>query len=158
MVGVSLNSLFGGSTNLVEPGRVQQWSALFEMVRNDTDYFVQMTKRHWKRPRPYMSNPAVNPCVKREVTAAYPSGHAAIGRVFGLLLADLIPERRDQLLEHAARVGMDRVVVGVHHPSDIEAGQVLGGKVHAALMQCPKFRRAFSVLKAQRDARNSPSQ
>jgi acid phosphatase (class A) len=39
------------------------------------------------------------------------------------LLSDLVPERRAELLRRAAEFGRQRMVCGVHFPSDVEAGR-----------------------------------
>lgn len=66
-------------------------------------------------------------------TMAFPSGHAANAAVLGLAVALLVPEsargRRIGLaaaLGYAFVVGMTRLVLGVHWPSDVAGGWALG--------------------------------
>jgi acid phosphatase (class A) len=54
---------------------------------------------------------------------SYPSGHATYGYLMAYLLADMVPERRDQLIARAGVFASQRAVCGVHFPSDLEAGR-----------------------------------
>ena len=49
-----------------------------------------------------------------------------------MVLAELRPERREALLAQGRQVGVNRVIGGVHYPSDIEAGQKLGARLAQA--------------------------
>ncbi|HEU4781241.1 MAG TPA: phosphatase PAP2 family protein, partial [Steroidobacteraceae bacterium] len=53
---------------------------------------------------------------------SYPSGHATYGYVMAYLLADMVPERRQALITRAQEFARQRMVCGVHFPSDLEAG------------------------------------
>ena len=77
------------------------------------------------RPRPFLSHGDLKPCLPREYSKSYPSGHSAWYVTTSLLLADLLPDRRERLLK-VGRQGMAaRVTCGMHYPSDVEAGQRL---------------------------------
>lgn len=68
---------------------------------------------------------------------SFPSGHALLAAVvyltLGAVLARLLPRRAEQVyalvvaLGLALLVGLTRVVVGVHYPSDVLAGWCVGG-------------------------------
>jgi acid phosphatase (class A) len=138
-VSTSLDSLFGPKYGPLTEDEVKKLQVLFEKVRNDTDYFVQPLKRKWNRPRPYLTDAQVTPCIRRETTGAYPSGHAAISRAFARVL-DLIHPRRKAAFEARANlIGEDRVMGGVHHPADIAAGRHLGDLVFDAMKKSPSF-------------------
>lgn len=59
-------------------------------------------------------------------TFSFPSGHTAAAFVFAWLLAPLMPALAGLLFAWAAAIGASRVLLGVHFPSDIAAGAVLG--------------------------------
>lgn len=57
---------------------------------------------------------------------SFPSGHsAAVGALFGAF-AMLLPRFRPLFLLGALTIGVSRVVVGAHYPSDVAAGLLLG--------------------------------
>ena len=78
---------------------------------------------------------------------SYPSGHATISRIEALVLADLVPARRAELLARADEIALSRVIGGVHHPSDIEAGKRLAETLYAVYRKSPAFRRELETLR-----------
>lgn len=90
--------------------------------------FYQVIKNILQRPRP----DAVNWLIE-EHGFGFPSGHTMIGVVFfGLLALILWKEGKPKwisvlLLVWGVLVGLSRIYVGVHHPTDVLAGWCMGG-------------------------------
>ncbi len=55
-----------------------------------------------------------------------PSSHTAYAVVMTVFLSSLYPRLRPLTISLAALVGVCRVVLGAHYPSDVVAGAVLG--------------------------------
>jgi acid phosphatase (class A) len=96
-------------------------------------------KRQQGRIRPYIAHPALEPCLPRENTGSFPSGHAVWFRTTAELLADLLPERRERLHHVGLQGGANRVLCGVHYPSDVEAGQRLGADSALQIIASPQW-------------------
>lgn len=133
---------FAGALGL--PPRMQRsdlpkTSALLESVGRIEASVVDRTKKAWGRPRPFVLDPRVEPCIIRPANAAYPSGHSAWAYVTALVLADMVPERRQQLLDRAADYARQRMIGGVHYASDTEAGRTTGIVLAALLFASPAF-------------------
>lgn len=141
---VTLGTLFGPTDGPLTKAEVDRWESFFKDVRKDVEYFVQESKKYWKRPRPYVAHPEVHACVHVETTPAYPSGHAAISAAFAEILSRLDPKRKAVFSARADRIAEDRVLGGVHHPTDIEAGKKLGQAVFSKLEENAKFKKAFA--------------
>src|SRR5690606_15132357 len=92
-------------------------------------------KSHYARQRPYKQSDLVHPVFEHEGSKGYPSGHSTRGMIYALLLADVFPEQKDALIEYGRHVGYNRVLVGVHFPSDVHAGQKLGTAYAEAIMK-----------------------
>ena len=105
-------------------------------------------KGHFARPRPYATWPEVHPAVRLEPSFAYPSGHSGWGVASAGVLALLEPGRRQAILERGLLVGFDRVLAGVHHPSDVEAGQRVALAVTGAWLAAPEHRRRLEAARA----------
>jgi acid phosphatase (class A) len=90
---------------------------------------ILLAKSLYDRPRPYLRNPNIKPCIELERSSSYPSGHSAAGRAVGRYLADRFPEKAEDIMAVANQVGKNRMIGGVHHPSDVEAGQKLGDEM-----------------------------
>ncbi len=93
---------------------------------------VLVAKKIYKRPRPYDYFEDLSPCVKRETSYAYPSGHAATAFALGHALVKRFPERADAIFARAKNIAWNRVLGGVHHPSDLEASERLINALLAA--------------------------
>jgi acid phosphatase (class A) len=104
-------------------------TAMIDKVGKDIKVVTDSLKKHFMRPRPYQADARVQPAIERETSPSYPSGHATRGLVFAIVLAELAPDRREALLAQGRLVGVDRVIGGVHYPSDIESGQRLAIKL-----------------------------
>lgn len=80
----------------------------------------------WVRPRPFVEND-VNLLIDEINHASFPSGHAAF--YFGLATIIFLYNKKlgAVFLGAAAIISLARVFVGVHWPSDILAGAVIGG-------------------------------
>ncbi|HEX9138206.1 MAG TPA: phosphatase PAP2 family protein [Steroidobacteraceae bacterium] len=81
--------------------------------------------------------------------ASYPSGHSTFGTVCAILLANAVPEKREELFARGREYGHSRVIVGAHYPSDVEAGRITGTVAAALLLQNPLFERDFAAARGQ---------
>jgi acid phosphatase (class A) len=134
------------------PENLPKLARLLKKAEHDSKYFVGAAKVHFDRKRPYDEDSRIHPATELENTPAYPSGHATRGLLDAKILAKLAPRRRAELLERGRQIGWDRVIAGVHHPSDIVAGRVLGQAVAQALFDCKQFQDEFDAAKAEFDA------
>jgi acid phosphatase (class A) len=96
-------------------------------------------KDAYKRPRPYVADPRVKPCIPLENSNCYPSGHAFRAMVMSLLLTDLFPERAEPLANYAQQCGFARVQGGVHYPTDIVAAFKGAAAVAKAILGSPEW-------------------
>jgi acid phosphatase (class A) len=138
--------VLGPSFTAVRLPRTQE---LFNRVRKEASAIVQLAKRHWKRPRPYQVAPEVRPVAESTRNASYPSGHSMFGNLAAILLANMVPEKSAELFERGRRYGDNRVVGGLHYPSDNEAGRISAVAIAAVLFQDAEFRQDFAAAKTE---------
>jgi acid phosphatase (class A) len=55
------------------------------------------------------------------------------------MLANMVPEKRAELFARSAEFSSNRIVLGVHYPTDIEAGRIAATAMAAVFMQNPAF-------------------
>lgn len=103
------------------------------------------------RPRPYVSHPELQPCVPTETTWSYPSGHATWYGAVSLLLADLLPERRERLLQVGRQGGYARSYCVVHYPSDVLASQRLAEAISRDVIASPQWQAFRQQLRPELD-------
>ena len=126
-----------------------QTMALLQQVKVDTDRIDLAAKNSWKRPRPYVEDMGIRPCVTPEPSSSYPSGSASTAEVWARVLGELFPEQRQPLLDRARQIGTDRTLAGVHFPSDVTDGFKLGDAVADKLLATDDFRAALEQAKAE---------
>ena len=123
--------------------------ALFRKLVNVHISLVGAAKRSFGRPRPFLLEPRLTPLLEKPTDGSYPSGHATWARWAALILGDMVPERRAQLIDRANGYAYNRVVAGVHYPSDIEAGTLAGTAIVAVLYTVPDFRNDLAAATAE---------
>lgn len=141
----NFQGLFGAIHPFAKP-LPQEVAAFFKCVHADLDHAVGIIKTRYQRPRPFQRGLGFEPCIERPGGPSYPSGHATNARLFALILSDLAPERRNAFMAHADQAALNRVICGVHHPSDIEEGKKLAGELFVLLKQNPAFLRDLKSL------------
>lgn len=109
-----------------------------------------------RRARPFLSDSAIIPCIPNDArlraSFSYPSGHAALGFGWALVLAELVPSRADAIIERGRDFTWSRVVCGVHYPSDVEAGRTVAAAAIARLHADADFQRQLAAARTELDA------
>lgn len=123
-------------------------AAFFENVQLDAEVVTDLGKDYFHRPRPYTTDTnLING--KLEKSFSYPSGHSTESMVLALVLADLLPEKRDAILAHARLIGWHRVQIARHYPTDIYAGRVLAQAIVKQFKKSETFEKEFTEAKAE---------
>ena len=136
----TLASLFGPRTGLLSGDEVKELKEFGSEIIETVSKACEPFKEHWQRQRPYDVDVAVEPCIRKPGgRTSYPSSHAAMGIVLGDVLAEIYPEKKAALQKQGLRIGEFRVLGGIHHPSDIEAGRKIGHQVRDQLMENSEF-------------------
>lgn len=79
-----------------------------------------------RRPLPSTSRVPDSRRFRRPVSASFPSGHTASAFAFASAVGEAVPVSWVPLHAAAVLVGYSRVHTGVHYPSDVVAGAILG--------------------------------
>jgi acid phosphatase (class A) len=121
----------------------------FKNVYSDDDQAVAMAKSYFDRPRPFVADHDVKPVIEQAPNASYPSGHATFAYVTAILLADMVPEKAAAIFGRAAILAHNRVVAGVHYPTDVDAGRVSGSVIDNVFLHEPRFMADFEKARAE---------
>jgi acid phosphatase (class A) len=122
---------------------------LLEDAGNDSKVFSDKAKDQFGHPRPQFVDAHVQPVIDGEVNPSYPSGHSTRGTLWACLLAEVAPDKKAALLKRGQEIGWDRVIAGVHFPSDVYAGRVLGQTLAHALLKSADFQSRLTQAKAE---------
>jgi len=130
----------------------------------DADAVAQGAKQAYRRPRPFAADdPAAPVCLnippERRAASSftYPSGHATLGAVWGLVLTEAAPQRADALAERTRSFVESRLVCRVHYASDLAAGQRLGAVIFARLQASPEYAADVAAARAEIAAAPKPA-
>lgn len=111
------------------------------------------TKNKYARARPFTVNgkPMCTPALDGPLRAdgSYPSGHAAIGWGWALILAEVAPDRADEVLARGRAFVESRRICNVHWASDLEEGRTMGAAVVARLHAEEAFRADLAAARAE---------
>lgn len=142
----SLKGMFGGNHKILSEDEVKQMKHFLLKAKVSAGANITLAKNMFKRPRPYIANHDVKPCIDLESSYAFPSGHSLLMRVYANILARVYPERAKMFMDRANQYALSRVVGGVHHPSDVAASVIMGDFLARKMMESEEFREALTTL------------
>ncbi|WP_439544847.1 acid phosphatase [Sandarakinorhabdus sp.] len=107
---------------------------------------VNAAKDYYKRPRPFATDrgKACDPDAAvdggKPLGFAYPSGHSAVGWLWGLILSDARPARSAELLKFGKATGDLRVACRVHWASDVTGGRLLATALYQRISDTEDYK------------------
>ena len=104
---------------------------------------------YWYQPRPNQVCATLYPPVPVPGHPAYPAGHALIATLTSECLTDLLPQYAEPLAALAERVGMNRMIAGLHYREDIDAGANAARALKPFLAACPLYAATFALAQAE---------
>jgi acid phosphatase (class A) len=119
--------------------RLPLTTKFFSHVASDVRLLVDRAKAYWERPRPDGT----------VVKGSYPSGHAAFASSTAIILSQMVPAKRDAIFDQARQFAENRIILGVHFPTDVAAGWTAGTLAAYVMMQAPAFQRDFAAARAE---------
>ena len=132
-----------------KPKNLPQTTQLLTEITTESTEIAKAAKDKYGRIRPPVADKRIHPCVSLEKTPSFPSGHATRGVVWGTLLSEIFPDKREALMARGKLIGQDRVIGGMHYPSDVVAGQKLGAAIAKKLMENEQFKAQFEKVKEE---------
>ena len=89
----------------------------------------KLIKSRAVRERPYITHSAIE-CASAPLDRySFPSGHTLHAVCFTAMLSSYVPDWTGPLAALALLIALSRVILGLHYPTDVAAGAVLGGSL-----------------------------
>ena len=111
------------------------------------DLIALALKTATDRPRPAEVLPQVDPLIGATVGQSLPSGHAATSFAAAVLLTSFWPRAWPGFFLLATAIAFSRVYAGVHYPSDVVLGAVLGAVVGLAWVAALRLPRRIGATR-----------
>lgn len=126
---------------ITEAGTPEIWK-LMETSLATTDPMRKETKAHYKRQRPFERYDDAMPSHEEDELrgeGSYPSGHSLRGWTISLLLAQIAPQRANQIFKRGWDYCTSRVIVGAHWQSDVDNSRTAASIGYCALQGSEAF-------------------
>ncbi len=120
----------------------------FARVGDSEDETVDPAKKVFGRVRPWMTSGEVKVLGPSTKSGSWPSGHTTRVTMEAIVLAAMVPEKKDAIWARAAEYAQSRVIIGMHYPLDLEAGRRAGTAMAAVMFADAAFRADFDKAKA----------
>jgi acid phosphatase (class A) len=119
-------------------------------VHNEESVVGNPLKKKFKRLRPYQFDSSLHPvCALNAEATSYPSGHALSGYLLAFSLVEMVPEKSQQILARADAYAHNRIVCGVHYPSDVETSRRIALAVFGYMMANPRFQMELAAARTE---------
>jgi acid phosphatase (class A) len=124
----------------------------FDCIGAAVEKAVREAKTTFARTRPYRLHESKLHTLKKlsdRDSTSYPSGHATYGTAVGLVVVEMLPEKKEDIYKRIQDYGYSRLVSGAHFRSDIYAGNVAGAAIAASLLNNESFRDELKQVKVE---------
>ena len=121
----------------------------FDCIADSVERAVREAKVTFMRTRPYRLPHSGLHTLKKlsdRDSSSYPSGHATYGAVVGLVLAEMLPEKKEKIYERIQDYANSRLLLGAHFRSDIYAGEIAGAAIAVTLFKNEMFLAEFKEV------------
>lgn len=144
----------------IDPANTPEIWTLLENSLATTDPMRKETKAHYKRQRPFERFDDTMPSHEEDELrgeGSYPSGHSLRGWTISLLLAQIAPERADQVYKRGWDYCTSRVIVGAHWQSDVDNSRTAASIGFCALQGSEEFIAQMRKAQAEYTAKTQGS-
>lgn len=128
-------------------------AAMLQMGQESLSANANQMKTSDFRKRPYVQfgEPTLIPEAEDSTaqTSSYLSATAEVGWGLALLLAEIVPERQNEILTRGFEYGRSRVIAGYNYASDVQASRVMATCVVAHLHADAKFSKLVEKAKKE---------
>lgn len=136
---VTLKNFYGKPYGSLDDAQIAKLTPMIDKIRSEYGFYIGEFKKTYARKRPFQYIKKIKPCITVEETPAYPSGHATLATFYASILSDIYPEQSTAFKVRSEEIAQDRILGGVHHPSDIQAGKILGQLLYEELKKSPRY-------------------
>ena len=131
------------------PANLPVASVLFERVGESEDETVDPAKKKFARQRPWIASSEVKVLGPSTKSGSWPSGHTTRSTLEAIILAAMVPEKREAIWARQSEYAQSRVIIGMHYPLDLVVGGRAGTAMATAMFADPAFRADFDRARTE---------
>jgi acid phosphatase (class A) len=135
--------------NRFAPVYLPKATIFFSRVMSSETAVVDPAKKIFGRVRPFMANSDIKALIKPSTSGSWPSGHTTRVTMGAIILASMLPERKDAIWARADEYAESRIVGGMHYPSDLDAARRAGTAMAAVMFTDQVFRADYEAAKTE---------
>lgn len=124
-------------------------AALSQHLRDASAVVNPELKLRFGRPRPFVASTQVHPVCEKTASNSFPSGHSMVGTLEALALAQIVPERSQEIFDRLDQYMHNRIVCGVHYPSDVVASRMIASSLFGFIAASPVFQGELASARAE---------
>lgn len=138
----------------ISPTATPHLNMLLKRTLVDAGLATYKAKIKYNRTRPFVAANDNTTCYPKDEEmlrkdGSYPSGHSAYGWAWALILAEMVPDKADAIIQRGFQFGQNRIICGVHWQSDVNAGRVVAAAVVAQLHTNADFKAQFGAAQKE---------
>lgn len=139
---------------IISPTATPHLNMLLKRTLVDAGLATYKAKIKYNRTRPFVAANDNTTCYPKDEEklrkdGSYPSGHSAYGWAWALILAEMVPDKADAIIQRGFQFGQNRIICGVHWQSDVNAGRVVAAAVVAQLHTNADFKAQFGAAQKE---------
>jgi len=140
-------TIFGEQFN---KGLLPKTAGLSDDLCGDSNLMSAALKNSYPTPRrrPFLEDKSLKlACDPTPIyyQPSFPSGHSFVGTLQALALIAMVPEREQEIRKRVEQYTENRLVCGVHFPSDVAAGREAAEKAFQEMLNNPTFNARLAV-------------
>ena len=132
-----------------KPENLPYATKFFDRVSSDQANVVRAAKIYFHPPWPFVIDSGIKPVEHLSANTSYPSGHATFAYVDAIILADMLPEKAGAIFARADAYAHNRVIEGVHYPTDLEARRISASVIDNVLLHDARFMADYATARLE---------
>jgi len=124
-------------------------AALSAHLMNDASVMNGLLKAIYLRARPFRADTTLRSECGAATQMSYPSGHSMAGYLGAYTMAQIVPEKAQQILARADEYAQHRIVCAVHYPTDIRAGRQVALEMFGYLLAQPRYQKELAAARSE---------
>jgi acid phosphatase (class A) len=122
---------------------------LSKHLMSDASVMNGLLKAIYLRPRPFRADTTLRSECGAATQMSYPSGHSMAGYLGAYTMAQIVPEKAQEILARADEYAQHRIVCAVHYPTDIREGRVVALELFGYLLAQPRFQKDLAAARSE---------